>query len=261
MLWYDDMITIPNYTLKIFEINMQPNPLSFSRLYEQMAESIRQQIVDGKLKTGDRLPNERDLAKQFDVSRTVVREAIKSLKQEGLVEVRPGLGTFVVDATGEALTQSFGLMMSLGNQNKLSDIVEIREILEPEIAAMAALRAAQEDIARMEKAMKLMDQNIEDIDEYTEEDHSFHLALARATQNIIIPRLIASIVDLLQELRQRIALVDGARERGQMHHRNIVESIRNQDPQAARAAMQAHLQQVREDSGADTDDKEKPTND
>lgn len=233
---------------------MKSDPLSSSRLYEQMAEHIRQQIVDGTVNTGDKLPNERDLAKQYGVSRTVVREAIKTLKQGGLVEVRAGLGTFVVNDTGKALQQTFDLMLALGNQESLADIIEIRELLEPGIAALAALRATDEDITRMETAIQLMDDNIENIEEYTAEDHSFHLCLAKATQNHIIPHFIASIVDLLQELRKTIANTSGARERGQMHHRNILNAIRQRDAEAARLAMDAHLRQVRRDSGMPDND-------
>lgn len=233
---------------------MKPDPLSSSRLYEQMAAQIRQQIVDGIIETGDRLPNERDLAKQYGVSRTVVREAIKTLKQEGLVEIRAGLGTFAVDDTGKALKQTLDLMMSFGKESTLADIVEIREILEPRIAAMAAERATNDDLARMDEAIEAMEENLEVIEKYAEADHSFHLLLAQATHNSIIPSLIASIVDLLQELRKRIALVEGARERGQKHHRRIVEAIRNRDAKAAQATMKAHLAQVRHDSGLSDDE-------
>lgn len=227
---------------------MKNNRLTHTRLYEQMAQNIREQIVRGELSAGDKLPNERLLAEQFGVSRTVVRETIKTLKQEGLIEVRPGLGTFVVDATGEALTQSFGLLMSISKERSLMDIVEIREILEPEIAALAATRATPEDIEGMERAIVVMDDNLKSIPQYTEGDHSFHLTLAKATKNSIIPLLMASIVDLLQELRTRIAQVEGARERGQEHHRRIIQAVKAKDPQAAREAMQAHLRQVRRDS-------------
>jgi GntR family transcriptional regulator, transcriptional repressor for pyruvate dehydrogenase complex len=257
ILWYDHLTTIPNNILR--DTFMNSDPLSSPRLYEQMAERVRQAIIDGDIKTGDRLPNERDLAKQYGVSRTVIREAIKTLRQEGLVEVQPGLGTFVVDATGERLKQTFDLMMSFGRDTMLADIVEIREMLEPHIAAVAAERATSDDIEHMDKAITLMEEHIEVIEKYTEEDHSFHLALARATQNAVLPRLIASIVDLLQELRKRIAQVDGARERGQMHHRAIVDAVRNKDPQAARAAMEAHLAQVRRDSGITREQEEDGT--
>lgn len=230
---------------------MKSDRLTNVRLYEQLARRIRIQIVDGDLSAGDKLPNERDLAEQFGVSRTVVREALKTLKQEGLIEVRPGAGTFVVDATGEVLTQTFGLMMSIGKEKSLADIIEIREIFEPEIAALAARRATPEDIEDMERAVALMNDNLEDIDKYVHEDHFFHLALAEATKNTIIPRLIASIVDLLHELREQIALTDGARERGQEHHYRIIKAVKNKNPDAARAAMQQHLKQVRKDSGTE----------
>ncbi len=232
---------------------MKTDRLTSVRLYEQMAQRIRDQIVNGDLSAGDKLPNERNLAEQFGVSRTVVREAIKTLKQEGLIEIRPGLGTFVVDATGEALSQSFGLVMSLGREQTLHDVIEIRELLEPEIAALAAQRATPDDVANMERAIEMMDAQLGDIEAYANEDHSFHLALAKATQNVIIPRLMSSIVDLLQNLRQKIALVDGARERGQEHHRNIIAAVKAGDPQTAREAVQAHLRQVREDSGTQND--------
>jgi len=225
------------------------NTLSSVRLYEQLAQRIKGLIIAGELKAGDRLPNERQLADQYGVSRTVVREAVKALKQEGLVEVRAGIGTFVIDSTSQAVTQSLELMMTLGQKGELRNIVEIREILEPEIAYLAAIRATPTEIERMERALRLMDENMGDIQNYTKEDHSFHLALAQATQNVIIPRLMSSIVDLLQTLRERIALTPGARDRGQQHHRNILEAVREHDPTAARQAMKAHLKQVRDDSG------------
>jgi GntR family transcriptional repressor for pyruvate dehydrogenase complex len=229
---------------------MNSSPLSSQRLYEQMAQRIREQILDGLLSTGDKLPNERSLAEQFGVSRTVVREAIKTLKSQGLVEVRPGLGTFIIDDTGETLKRSFGLLMSIGKQASIEDIIAIREMLEPEIAAMAASQAIPEDIDKLEHTVKLMDANIDDIPQYTHLDHSFHLTLAQATQNTVLPHLIASIVDLLQELRKRLSEVDGARERGQHHHRQIIEAIKRQNPVQAKKAMQDHLYQVRVDSEA-----------
>lgn len=239
---------------------MKSDRLTNVRLYEQLAGRIRSQVIDGDLSAGDKLPNERELADKFGVSRTVVREALKTLKQEGLIEVRPGTGTFVVDATGEALTQTFGLMMSIGKEKSLLDIVEIREILEPEIAALAAERATPEHIEAMERAVQLMDANLDDISEYARKDHSFHLELAKATGNNIIPRLIASIVDLLQELREKIALVEGARERGQQHHRRIIDAIKAKDGTSAKIAMQEHLQQVRQDSSTQMKTEEDESN-
>ncbi|MEL6269116.1 MAG: FadR/GntR family transcriptional regulator [Chloroflexota bacterium] len=227
---------------------MNQTPLPSIRLYEQMAQRIREQIINGDLKAGDQLPNERTLAQMFGVSRTVVREAIKTLKQEGLVEVRAGLGTFIVDDTGKAFKQSFGLLLSVWQGNHRDDLIVIREILEPEIAALAAQHATPEQIEELEQAIASMDEHLENIPEFAHMDHAFHLTLAKATHNAILPHLITPIVDMLQDLRERIARRDGARERGQAHHRHILKAVKEKDPERAREAMRAHLLQVREDS-------------
>ena len=140
--------------------------------------------------------------------------------------------------------------MSLSLNDNLADIVEIRELLEVEMAMLAAGRATEEHIGKMERAIAIMDENLDNVSEYIMQDHAFHLALAEATQNAVMPLLISSIVDLLQRLRSRTALVDGSLERGQMHHKRILEAIHQRDAAAAQRAMQAHLRQVRRDSEA-----------
>ena len=114
-----------------------------SRLYEQIVQQVQESIHKGALKPGDQLPPERELAQQFGVSRTVIREAIKTLAANGLVEVRAGEGTFIIDGTSSALRQSLTLMMSMGGIKTLQEVVELREMLEPEIAFKAALYATQ----------------------------------------------------------------------------------------------------------------------
>jgi DNA-binding FadR family transcriptional regulator len=121
-------------------------------------------------------------------------------------------------------------------------------MLEPEIAALAATRADYEDLAAMREAIDVMDNAGQQSDAYVEADLDFHLALAEAAANPIVLSLIDSIVGLLREQRVRISLVEGGPERGQRYHRSILEAIERHDPQGARAAMQAHLFQVREDS-------------
>jgi GntR family transcriptional repressor for pyruvate dehydrogenase complex len=127
-------------------------------------------------------------------------------------------------------------------------VVEMREILEPEIAAMAAARATDQDLATMREAVEVMDDASRDSDVFIEADLDFHLALAEAAGNPIVLSLIDSIVGLLREQRLRIFRIAGGPQRGQDHHRRILESIERRDAPGARAAMQAHLSQVREDS-------------
>lgn len=227
-------------------------PIQSNKVYEQIAEQIEKLILSGELRSGDRLPTERELAEQFQASRTAVREAMKTLAQKGLVDMRPGRGTIVIDGTSKAMRHSLGLMMRVGQAGSSTSLVEVREILEPGIAALAAIRATEEDITAMREAVTVMDTSLDDADTYITADNNFHQALAKGTQNILILALVDSIVNLLSEQRKQIFSVKGGPERGQIHHKRILEAVLRHDPEAAREAMHAHLRQVREDVQAAT---------
>lgn len=227
-------------------------PIQSSKIYEQIAEQIEQLILNGELRSGDRLPTERELAEQFQASRTAVREAMKTLAQKGLVDMRPGRGTIVIDGTSKAMRHSLGLMMKVGQAGSSTNLVEVREILEPEIAALAAMRAGEEDITAMRESVLVMDASLDNADAYISADNNFHQALAKGTQNVLILALVDSIVYLLSEQRKQIFSVKGGPERGQIHHKRILEAVMNHDPEVARTAMYAHLRQVREDVKAAT---------
>jgi GntR family transcriptional repressor for pyruvate dehydrogenase complex len=221
-----------------------------SRLYEQIVQQIEDSILKGALKAGDQLPAERELAIRFGVSRTAVREAVKALREKGLVEAYSGRGTFITDGTSQAVRQSFDLMVKIGQPEGSTDLAEVRSILEPEIAALAAERAEESDRATLREAVAVMDRSLKDADAYIEADLDFHLALAEAAANPLILSLIDSIVGLLREQRLRIFQVEGGPQRGQIHHKRILEAMEKRDAKMARDAMKAHLEQVREDSHA-----------
>ncbi len=219
-----------------------------SRLYEQIVQQIEHSILSGELKPGNQLPSERDLAQQFGVSRTAVREAVKALREKGLVEAYTGRGTFVTNGTSQAIRQSLGMMMKIGQADGAAHLVEVREILEPEIAALAAARAEDQHLSMMREAVAIMDRERRDSDAFIEADLDFHLALAEAADNAVILSLIDSIVGLLREQRMRTFFVEGGPDRGQFHHKRILAAVEKRDPGAARDAMRAHLAQVRQDS-------------
>jgi GntR family transcriptional repressor for pyruvate dehydrogenase complex len=219
-----------------------------SRLYEQIVQHVEESIHKGTLKPGDQLPPERELAQQFGVSRTAVREAVKALREKGLVEAYPGRGTFIMDGASYSIRLSLDRMMKVGQAEGSGYLAEVREILEPEIAALAATRAGEEDLAAMREAVAVMNDAKKDPEAFIEADLDFHLALAEAAANPLILSLIDSIVGLLREQRMRIFQVEGGPERGQYHHKRVLEAIEHRDPAGAREAMKAHLQQVREDS-------------
>ena len=226
------------------------NPIQSERLYEQIVSQIEQRIEKGDLKVGDQLPSERELAEQFAVSRTAVREAVKALREKGLVEILAGRGTFITNGTTDKIRNSLGLLMKFGTINGAAHLVEVRGILEPEIAAIAATRITDEYIAAMQDAVNIMEVATasNNSEAFVEADLDFHLALAEATQNPIIPALMDSVIDLLREQRKRIGNASGGLVRGQYHHKIILDAVIKRDPDAARQAMQNHLQQVREDS-------------
>jgi GntR family transcriptional regulator, transcriptional repressor for pyruvate dehydrogenase complex len=219
-----------------------------SRLYEQIVQQIEDSILKGDLKAGDQLPAERELAQRFGVSRTAVREAVKALREKGLVEAYSGRGTFITDGTSQAVRQSLDLMVKIGQPEGSTYLAEVRAILEPEIAALAAVRVQEPELATLREAVAVMDRAGKDPDAYIEADLDFHLALAEAAANPLILSLIDSIVGLLREQRLRIFKVPGGPERGQVHHKRILEAMERRDSDKAREAMKAHLEQVREDS-------------
>jgi GntR family transcriptional repressor for pyruvate dehydrogenase complex len=226
-----------------------------SRLYEQIVQQIEESVLNGSLKPGDQLPAERELAQRLGVSRTAVREAVKALREKGLVEAYSGRGTFVTDGTSQAARQSFDLMVKIGLQEGSPYLAELRLILEPGIAALAAARVEESDLVAMRDAVAVMDRSQKDPGAYIEADLDFHLALAEAVANPLILSLIDSIVGLLREQRIRIFNVEGGPQRGQIHHKRILEAMERRDPEMARTAMRSHLEQVRQDSQVSTGGK------
>ncbi len=219
-----------------------------SRLYQQIVQQIEESIDKGELKEGDQLPAERELAQQFGVSRTAVREAVKTLREKGLVEAYAGRGTFITNGSTNSIRNTLDRMIRNGPLEGTVHLAEMREILEPEIAFLAAKRADQETISAMQESISVMDAARRDPEAFIEGDLDFHLALAEAAGNPLILSLIDSIVGLLREQRMRTYYTEGGPERGQYHHKRILEAIEHRDPQGARDAMRAHLRQVRADS-------------
>jgi GntR family transcriptional repressor for pyruvate dehydrogenase complex len=235
----------PNLEISLYKV------IQTSRLYEQIVQQIEASILKGVMKPGDQLPAERDLAQQFGVSRTAVREAVKALREKGLVEAHHGRGTFITDGTSQAVRQSLDLMIKIGQADSSTHLAEVREILEPEIAALAATRIEEQHLAMMREAIDVMDSTRkDDAEAFIEGDLDFHLALAEAAANPLILSLLDSIVGLLREQRLKTFYVKGGPERGQQHHRRILEAVAGHDAERARVAMRTHLRQVREDSSA-----------
>ena len=218
------------------------------RLYEQIVQQIEQSIVGGKLRPGDQLPTERELAQQFAVSRTAVREAVKTLTEKGLVESFSGRGTFVTLPRTQPSRNPLDVFFENCDLEDPAYLVELRQIVEPEVTALAVSRIEEQQLTMMREAVAVMDRSMKEPEAYIEADLDFHLALAEAAGNPIILSLLDSIVGVLRNQRLGIFGVDGGPSRGQMHHKRILKAIERRDPGAAREAMWAHLEQIRCDS-------------
>jgi GntR family transcriptional repressor for pyruvate dehydrogenase complex len=231
-------------------------PVTRGHLTDQVTSQIQDLVLSGELKPGDKLPSQRDLAANLGVSPVVVREAVKTLEERGLLEARAGSGTYVSELTHESISESLALLF---RQGKISSdhLHEARRMLEIEIAELAAARAQPDQIAIMEDAIRRMDRSLDNPVEYIAADFDFHLAMAHSTQNPIFPLLTFTLLDVLQQDRTAISQVPGAPGRGQKYHRAICDCVKRGDVEGARAAMQEHLDQVESDSAASRAMKDK----
>lgn len=213
-------------------------------LSHQLAERIIDLIASRNLQPGDMLPSQQELCEKFGVSRTVVREGLQALSGLGVIRISQGVRAQVVEAEPAALSAMLRISAGVGVKG-LDNLMMVREILEPQIAALAATRATADHIARMEQAIEAMDQNRSDPEQYIFHDNAFHLALAEATDNDVLPRIIHPIVNLLQEMRRVTMTVHGATDRAQEYHRAMLEQVKHHDSAGAAETMKGHLAQVR----------------
>jgi GntR family transcriptional repressor for pyruvate dehydrogenase complex len=213
------------------------------RIYEEVVSQLHQLIDEGKLKAGDRLPSERELAEIFRVSRSSVREAIKTLEREGLVISRPGSGTFIAAIDVEAIVQPLASLLSRG-KDALFDLFEMRRLIEPNIAALAAERATPSDVARLRQILKMQEDQVGRGASAVESDAAFHFAIGQATQNAALQRLVASIVEILKPVREKSLQTPGRAHKSLASHREILVAIERHDPESARQAMRRHIEAV-----------------
>jgi GntR family transcriptional repressor for pyruvate dehydrogenase complex len=231
---------------------MLSNQLPQNRpLSEQVCELIENEIINGTFAVGDKLPTEQELAVQYRVSRTVIREATKILKEKGRLESFVGRGTFVIDRTERAIQASLNAMLRMNPDASFNYLIEIREILEPAMAALAAMKATDEQVNEMEKAIDQMERSLDDEShksDFLDSDSKFHTLLAEATGNPIIPMLVTPLGHLIRQQQQFMAFeVVGGSVHSQKYHRLIFEAIKQKDAEKARTHMQEHIRQVFKD--------------
>jgi GntR family transcriptional repressor for pyruvate dehydrogenase complex len=217
-----------------------------ARLSEEVGNDLRRRIAAGEFPPGGRLPTEKSLGESFGVSRAVVREAIAGLKADGLIETRQGSGARVVEAP-KTLNLRFwqGEGPALG---ELRDIYELRAMVEGTVAELAARRRNRGDVAAMRRCLKAMQAALAAGGDGSEADDDFHIAIAAATRNGYVSRLVEFLGRHFSDTRKLVwktRIEAGAGDEGQRlaqgEHQALFEAIAAGDAEGARAAALAHL--------------------
>ena len=207
-------------------------------------DTIKQMIVRGELHAGQRLPPERELAVQLGVSRPSLREAIRALIALNILESRHGDGTFVSSLEPDLLSEPIDFVLQV-NDSALESLFEARRVLEAGVAALAAERASDLELARLDAFVKLGRTKLDDPDAFVEHDVEFHEKIRRAARSPVLASLLASVSTLSLESRRRTARSPAVRARSLADHAAILKALKARDGEGARRAMVAHLGHVR----------------
>lgn len=212
-------------------------------LAEQVQEQIYQYILEQQYETGSRIPNEFQLASRFGVGRSTIREAVKLLISRGVLEVRRGSGTYVV-STAPTDLDPLGLLRFEDKMGLALDLANVRLMLEPGIAEMAALNATEEDIQKLRELCDVVEHKILAGESYIQEDIAFHTCVAACAKNKVVEQLIP-IIDTAVLMFVNVTHTQ-LKEETIRTHRNVVNAIADHDPIGARGAMMTHMTYNRE---------------
>ena len=212
------------------------------KLFEEIVRQLRDLIDNGDLKPGDQLPPERELAEIFKVSRHSVREAIRTLEEHGVLKSRRGSGTFVVlgepDNVVDYLAQAV-----VREKDNLAEIFQFRQMVEPQIAALAALNASPEHIDELRRILKLQ-QKETNISKQILLDNEFHMALAKAAGNSILLNIVERVGGILGQCRMEVYQSQRRSKISTKGHEDILEALERQDSSLCEKAMSEHLKDI-----------------
>ena len=212
------------------------------RLSEQISRQVLETITTGHYQAGDQLPGERDLAEMFGVSRPAVREALKSLAGKGIISIRQGRGT-TVNPVEEWNSLDPQVLMLMHGDEVFAQLIELRQIIEPELAALAARNITPDELADLQLVSELPKEDT--IEDHVERDTAFHQLIAKASRNQVLLVVLTSVSPLLNESRRRTFVVPGELAEAREWHRVIFGAISAGDAETAREAMAEHMGQVK----------------
>jgi GntR family transcriptional regulator, transcriptional repressor for pyruvate dehydrogenase complex len=218
-------------------------PLKKTRIPEEIADRIRELILDATFVPGRALPSERVLAQRFGVSRQSVRDALRMLEMLGLLEMRHGQGTFPKELTVDRLVTPLASVITY-RRDLRDELMDVRRMFEPAVAREAAVRTTDEDLTALEQVLEAQRRKLRTSQSTFLEDTAFHAALARATHNRVVVHLMETLNGLLAESRKLTLRQKGRPQRSLQGHQAIVAALRRHDPEAAATAMHEHINQI-----------------
>jgi len=215
------------------------------RISQNIVEQIRQAILNNELKPGDRLPSEKDLAERFGVSKASLREAFRALEALGLLEVRQGMsgGAFVREVDLETARNSLFNYIFFQNPT-IHEFTQLRSILEPKVAAMAARMLSDKDLADLEENLEQTRKIADGVTFYYELDKAFHHRIAAISGNRLICFVIDSLKNAIVNIKLQLELDRQFNHQVFKAHERIMAALRARDPDEAAEAMLKHIQEV-----------------
>lgn len=215
-----------------------------NKVYEDVARQIERLILK-KLRPGDKLPSERELADLLSVSRSSIRDAIRSLELRGMVEPRQGAGTIVCEISSNNVANPLANALKRKEEH-ISELLDFRKILEPPLASRAATHASPDEIAEMEEILKRQEEKLRAGESAIAEDSEFHYTIALASGNSVVLKVLDILMDLLRDTRERTLQVEGRPQKSLAGHRRILAAIKRHDAEGARSSMRRHIEDVEE---------------
>lgn len=227
------------------ETKVKFNKIQDKSLVRAVIDEIILKIREGFLKPGDKLPPERDLISQFNVSRSIIRESLRALDILNLIEIKPGIGTFIKALKFNEIINP-GKIIFILNKEDLLELLEVRKILEMEAIKLSVSKVTEEDISYLEARIKKMDNFLKEqnIDEYILEDSSFHKKIIECSGNKILVSIFNSILPLIYESISTTTKINNAWESGLRTHKKILRSIKERNKEEASSSILEHIEDI-----------------
>lgn len=221
---------------------MQIQPVKKVNISDQVYEQLKEQLISGVWKQGDKIPSENELVALFNVSRVTVRQALSKLITLGLLETKLGEGTFVKEITPGVYMKEMIPYIYL-NKDSFREVLEFRLVIEVETAGIAAEKITDKDIARLERCLNRMIDYKDELGKYVHEDLHFHMIIAKSTQNSLIIQVNNIVREIIRETIKNVTEEIGI-EVGLKYHKLLIDSFKQRDAEMAKKMMREHLQQA-----------------